>query len=92
MNTTPDHLEVQVEWVRTADDGTLDVSLMIYFEIVDLPKLLDSTMDPITDFTNTIASDIILTFSRTTFQQFKSKTEVLNDLSTYTETVALANR
>ena len=43
LNTTPDVMEVQVEYVRTADDGTLDLSLMIYFELNDIETMLEQT-------------------------------------------------
>jgi len=36
-------MEVQVEYVRTADDGTLDLSLMVYFELSDIEKMLEQT-------------------------------------------------
>eukprot|EP01102_Stenamoeba_stenopodia_P010087 TRINITY_DN299_c0_g2_i1.p1 TRINITY_DN299_c0_g2~~TRINITY_DN299_c0_g2_i1.p1 ORF type:complete len:475 (+),score=110.55 TRINITY_DN299_c0_g2_i1:173-1597(+) len=92
LNTTPDAMEVQVEYVRTADDGTLDLSLMVYFELVDIEKMLEQTKDPITDITHAMVSDVILAISKTTFPKFKASTEVLNTLQTYRETLAYADK
>jgi len=41
VNMTPDTMEVQVEQVRTADDGALNLNLMVYFELTDIEKILN---------------------------------------------------
>jgi hypothetical protein len=76
LRTTPDTMEVDVELVRTADDGLLDVQLMITFQLVDVEKMLDTSEDPIRDLTNAVASDVVLVISKTRFNDFKGNTEV----------------
>jgi len=39
-----------------------------------------------------MVSDVILTISKTTFPKFKASTEVMNDLKTYRETLAFAQK
>src|SRR5262249_11372783 len=48
----PDQMYHDVVDVRTADDAVLTVRLMIFFELVDIERMLDTTHDPIGDFVN----------------------------------------
>ena len=66
--------------VRTKDDTLLTVKLMIFFELVDIVKMLDNTHDPIADFINAAASDVIAFCALLTYEEFLEKTNVLNDL------------
>jgi len=92
LKTTPDSMEIEVEFVRTADDALLDLNLMVFFQLVEVPTMLDSTQDPITDITNAIASDVVLYFSKTTFLDFKQATEAINDLKTYPQSLDRSHR
>src|SRR5439155_12722972 len=46
----PDQMYHDVTDVRTADDALLTVRLMIFFELTDIERMLDTTHDPIGDF------------------------------------------
>jgi hypothetical protein len=79
----PDQMYHDVEDVRTADDVVLTIKLMIFFELIDLERMLDETHDPIGDFINAASSDVLDLVSHYSFDQFKSRTEMLNDLEKY---------
>ncbi len=48
-----------VENVRTADDALLIIKVMVFFELVDIEKMLDQTHDPIADFINALSADVV---------------------------------
>lgn len=69
--------------VRTKDDTLLRVKLMIFFELNDIDKMLDNTHDPVGDFVNAAASDVVAFCAQLTYEDFLSKTTLLNDLSSF---------
>ena len=73
----------QVREVRTKDDTLLRVKLMIFFELDDIEQMLDNTHDPIGDFVNAAASDVVAFCAKLTYEDFLSKTTLLNDLSSF---------
>jgi hypothetical protein len=79
----PDQMYHDVHDVRTADDAVLTIRLMIFFELVDIERMLDSTHDPIGDFVNAATSDVVDFTGRHDFESFKRNTGQLNDLDTY---------
>lgn len=81
----PDQMYHDVRDVRTADDAVLIIRLMIFFELVDIEKMLDTTHDPIGDFINAATSDVVEFTGKRSFDTFKKQTEHLNDLSTYSQ-------
>jgi hypothetical protein len=88
----PDQMYHDVPDVRTADDALLMVRLMIFFELVDIERMLESTHDPIGDFVNAATSDVIDWVGRYDFESFKRNTEKLNDLETYRQLVGRAEQ
>ena len=79
----PDQMYHDVRDVRTSDDAVLIVRLMIFFELIDIEKMLDATHDPIGDFINAATSDVVEFTGKRTFDEFKQQTEHLNQLATY---------
>ncbi len=79
----PDQMYHDVRDVRTADDAVLTIRLMIFFELVDIERMLDTTHDPIGDFINAATSDVIEFTGKRSIEEFKQQTEQLNELSTY---------
>ena len=59
LRIIPDQMYFDVREVRTADDALLVVRLMVFFELVDIHRMLDQTHDPIADFINALAADEI---------------------------------
>lgn len=78
-----DQMYHDVPDVRTSDDAVLTIRLMIFFELVDIEKMLVSTHDPIGDFLNAATSDVVDFVGRHSFESFKQNTERLNDVTTY---------
>jgi hypothetical protein len=79
----PDQMYHDVRDVRTADDAVLTIRLMIFFELIDIERMLDTTHDPIGDFINAATSDVVEFTGKRSFDEFKQQTEQLNELSTY---------
>ncbi len=92
LRTIPDQMYFDVEGVRTADDAMLVIKLMIFFELADIEVMLDQTHDPIADFINAVSADVIDFVGAASFEQFKTLTEQLNDLSSYTNLTRRAER
>mmetsp|Transcript_28774 Transcript_28774/g.31962 ORF Transcript_28774/g.31962 Transcript_28774/m.31962 type:complete len:451 (-) Transcript_28774:137-1489(-) len=90
LMTTPDTMDVDVEYVRTADDALLNINLRVFFQINDVLRMIDASGDPISDLSNAIASDIIQAVAKVEFKKFKSMTESLNDINTYKEMLDMA--
>ena len=86
----PDQMYHDVDEVRTADDAQLTVKLMIFFELTDIERMLESTHDPIGDFVNAATSDVVEFLSRRDFDAFKADTDKLNEIETYKQLTARA--
>ncbi len=83
LRLMPDQMYHDISEVRTGDDTVLRIRLMIFFELLDVERMLDTTRDPIGDFINSATSDVVEFVGRHTFESFKSSTESLNDLASY---------
>ena len=79
----PDQMYHDVEDVRTADDAVLTIRLMIFFELLDIERMLETSHDPIGDFVNAATSDIVEFTVKHNFESFKANTDRLNELETY---------
>lgn len=88
----PDQMYHDVLDVRTADDAVLTIRLMIFFELANIEKMLDTTHDPIGDFVNAATSDVVDFTGRYDFESFKQNTDKLNDLATYRQLTARAEQ
>jgi hypothetical protein len=79
----PDQMYHDVADVRTADDAVLTIRLMIFFELIDIERLLETSHDPIGDFVNAATSDVVAFVGRYDFEAFKRNVTQLNELDTY---------
>jgi len=79
----PDQMYHDVPDVRTADDAVLTIRLMIFFELIDIDRMLEATHDPIGDFVNAATSDVVGFTGRHDFESLKRNTDKLNELETY---------
>src|SRR5262249_23263662 len=66
--------------------------LMIFFELVEIERMLDSTHDPIGDFVNAATSDVVDFCGRHDFESFKHNTDNLNELATYKQLLSRAGQ
>merc|ERR1712110_598603 len=65
------------------DDTMITVKVMIFFQLMNIDKMLDNTADPIADFINACCSDVIQYLSTLSYEEFVENTQKLNDISTY---------
>ncbi|HEX4613505.1 MAG TPA: hypothetical protein VH092_35310 [Urbifossiella sp.] len=86
----PDQMYHDVPEVRTADDAVLTIKLMVFFELLDIDRMLEATHDPIGDFINAATSDVVDFCGRRTFEEFKHETGRLNELEAYRQLTARA--
>ena len=88
----PDQMYHDVTDVRTADDAVLTIRLMIFFELLDIATMLETTHDPIGDFVNAATSDVVDFTGRHDFESFKHNTDKLNELETYRQLAGRASQ
>jgi hypothetical protein len=88
----PDQMYHDVTDVRTADDAVLTIKLMMFFELLDIERMLETTHDPIGDFINAATSDVVDFLGHRTFEEFKKETGRLNELETYRQLTARAGQ
>jgi hypothetical protein len=88
----PDQMYHDVHDVRTADDAVLTIRLMMFFELTDIERMLDTTHDPIGDFVNAATSDVVDFTGRHDFESFKRNTDKLNELDTYKQLTTRAEQ
>ena len=88
----PDQMYHDVTDVRTMDDAVLTIRLMIFFELLDIGTMLETTHDPIGDFVNAATSDVVDFTGRHDFESFKQNTDKLNELVTYRQLAVRASQ
>mmetsp|Transcript_64367 Transcript_64367/g.192225 ORF Transcript_64367/g.192225 Transcript_64367/m.192225 type:complete len:130 (-) Transcript_64367:81-470(-) len=76
-----------VSEVRTNDDTLITIKLMLFYDLIDIEKMLDATPDPIGDFINAASSDVIAFCSAVSYETFLNETHKLNDLATFAQLV-----
>ncbi len=86
----PDQMYHDVTDVRTSDDAVLTIKLMMFFELLDIDRMLETTHDPIGDFINAATSDVVDFCGQRTFEVFKHETGKLNELDAYRQLTARA--
>lgn len=92
LRVIPDQMYFDVRDVRTADDALVVLQLMVFFELVDINKMLDQTHDPIADFINALSADVVNFASSRSFEEFKESANRLNELAEYENLVGRAER
>jgi hypothetical protein len=92
LRVIPDQMYFDVANVRTSDDALLTIRLMVFFELKNIELMLDQTHDPIADFINALSADVIDFAASLSFEEFKERTEALNELATYGQIVQRAER
>lgn len=83
LRCTPDQMYTSVNDVRTSDDAQLTLNMMIFFELRDVEKMLDTTTDPIGDFINASAADVMTFAATRTYEALLRQTERLSELETF---------
>lgn len=88
----PDQMYHDVHDVRTADDAVLTIRLMMFFELIDIERMLATTHDPIGDFVNAATSDVVEFVGKHRFEELKANADKLNDLAVYKQLAARAEQ
>ncbi|ESO98885.1 hypothetical protein LOTGIDRAFT_231232 [Lottia gigantea] len=83
LKIIPDQFYYNVDEVRTADDALIRVKLMMFYELVDVDLMLNSTKDPKADFINCLCADVVAFASKQTYINFINTSDLLNELKTY---------
>ncbi|MGJ8656636.1 MAG: hypothetical protein ACSHX6_09290 [Akkermansiaceae bacterium] len=92
LRVIPDQMYFDVAGVRTADEALITAKLMVFFELIDIEKMLQETHDPIADFINALTADVIRFAGACSFETFKTRTPELNKIETYQALVEGAKR
>eukprot|EP01006_Ploeotia_vitrea_P008955 TRINITY_DN21173_c0_g1_i1.p1 TRINITY_DN21173_c0_g1~~TRINITY_DN21173_c0_g1_i1.p1 ORF type:complete len:421 (-),score=66.87 TRINITY_DN21173_c0_g1_i1:152-1414(-) len=83
LRTIPDQFYYCVNDVRTADDALLSVNVMIFFQLENLEKMLDSTHDPIGDFVNAVSADLMNHGAQHSYEDFIQNGHKLSEITAY---------
>lgn len=83
LRTIPDQFYFSGKGVRTKDDATLTVKVMVFYSIVDIELMLNTTHDPIGDFINALLADLMNFGSRETLEGFVSSASKLSELESF---------
>lgn len=83
LRVIPDQFYYNVTDVRTKDDALLTVKLMTFFELTDIERMLNGTVDPIGDFINALTADVVAFAATLTYEDFMENTSMLNILDNY---------
>lgn len=78
--------------VRTNDDVTIKVKLMLFYELRDMETMLNTTHDPVADFINAVCSDVITFTATMSYEEFLKRTHKLSELQTYSQLVQRSSR
>merc|ERR550514_264387 len=79
----PDSMYLSVRDVRTIDDASLTVHLMLFYELQSIETMLDSTNDLIGDFVNAASADVMTFASRLTYETFLQETAELSRVANF---------
>ncbi|KAH9509221.1 hypothetical protein Btru_046483 [Bulinus truncatus] len=93
----PNNFYYNVREVRTNDDTMLTVKVMLFYEIVDILRMLDATHDPIADlikfiYFSAFCADVISFVGPLSYEQFIEKTSKISCLETYPQLQQRAKR
>mmetsp|Transcript_377 Transcript_377/g.433 ORF Transcript_377/g.433 Transcript_377/m.433 type:complete len:457 (+) Transcript_377:2471-3841(+) len=83
LRLMPDQIYLAVRDVRTSDDATLTLHVMIFFECTDVEKMLNTTNDPISDLINSASADVMCFGSKRTFEELLADSNKLSETETY---------
>lgn len=92
LRVCPEQTYFDVEGVRTRDDALVTVKVMIFYRLKDIDTMLRETHDPPGDFINALSSDVVEFVASKSFDEFKTSTERLNELSVYKQLTSGASR
>ena len=79
----PDQMYCSVKDVRTSDDAQLTVQLLLFYELRDIERMLDTSNDPIGEIVNAASADVMTFGAANTYEGLLAKTSSLSELGTF---------
>ncbi|XP_071958033.1 uncharacterized protein [Antedon mediterranea] len=92
LTIIPENMYYNVTDVRTKDDTTLTLKVMIFYELKDPVTMLTLTHDPIADIINALCADMVAFASNLTYTAFLGQSSDLSCLKCYPQLVQRAER
>ncbi len=83
LRIMPNQMYLSVQDVRTTDDAMLTINFMIFYELLDVEAMLDSTHDPIGDFINAASADVMSFGASNTYESLLQRASILNDVDAF---------
>lgn len=83
LRQLPDQMYYTVRDLRTSDDALLTLHIMIFFELIDIEKMLDSTNDPISDMINAANADVMTFGASRTYEGLLAESNGLSENASY---------
>jgi len=83
LRLQPDQMYYTTRDVRSRDDATLSIHVMIFFECHNIEEMLQGTNDPISDIINAISADVMLFGSSRDYETLLAETHLLSELETF---------
>jgi len=83
LRQLPDQMYYTVRDLRTRDDALLTLHIMIFFELVDIEKMLNETNDPISDIINAANADVMTYGAGRTYEALLADSSGLSEISAY---------
>lgn len=85
LSLTPANMSVHVKDSRTSDDCMLTVKLIVFYQLVDITTMLNTTQDPTGDLNAALCADVISMVAANTFEGFIESSKNLNSIETFPE-------
>jgi hypothetical protein len=83
LRQLPDQMYYTVRDLRSSDDALLTLHIMIFFELVDIERMLDMTNDPISDIINAANADVMTFGACRTYERLLAESSGLSENASY---------
>ena len=83
LRCMPDQMYCSVRDVRTSDDAQLTVQLLLFYELRDIERMLDTSNDPIGEIVNAASADVMRFAAANTYESFLQRTSSLSETSAF---------
>lgn len=83
LRCMPDQMYCSVRDVRTSDDAQLTVQLLLFYELRDIERMLDTSNDPIGEIVNAASADVMTFGAGHTYESFLQNTTRLSEASAF---------
>ncbi|XP_033112088.1 uncharacterized protein LOC117112964 [Anneissia japonica] len=92
LTIIPENMYYNVTDVRTQDDTTLTLKIMLFYELKDAVTMLTMTHDPIADLINALCADVVAFAANLSYAAFLGQSSDLSCLKSYPQLIQRAER